>query len=177
VSGAESDLNERWTLSMRGIPGAVPRAQLRSTLTYALKPRLRAGIEVNPRSGKEKVNPLLNWLAVTEGANRPAVMLGTSSDRIGTPTGQSFYMTVAKDVKQWTGLPIAPYTGAAYSTYQQRFLWIGGINVNLSRDLSGLVLFDGVHLHPTMNWSKGRNVVSLILVRGRQPGLSYSVSF
>lgn len=86
-------------------------------------------------------------------------------------------MTVAKDVKQWTGLQIAPYTGAAYSTYQQRFLWIGGINVNLSRDLSGLVLFDGVHLHPTMNWSKGRNVVSLILVRGRQPGLSYSVSF
>ena len=104
-------------------------------------------------------------------------MFGTSSDRIGTPTGQSFYTTVAKDVKEWTGLPIAPYTGVAYSTYQHRFLWIGGMNVNLGRDISGLVLFDGVHVHPTLNWSRGRNVVSLILVRGRQPGLSYSVSF
>lgn len=177
MSGAESELNERWTLSIRGIPGSVPRAQLRTTLTYALMPRLRAGIEVNPRSGREKANPLVNWLAVTETRKRPAIMLGTSSDRIGTPTGQSFYLTAAKDLSTATGLPVAPYVGTAYSTYQHRLLFIGGLNVNFTRDISALVLFDGVHVHPTLNWSRGRHVLSLILVQGRQPGLSYSISF
>ena len=91
MSGAESGLNERWTYSFRAVPGAVPRAQLRSTLTYTLMPRLRVGVEVNPRSEKEKVNPLLNWLAVTEGRKRPAIT-----------------RLVAKDLSQATGLPVAP---------------------------------------------------------------------
>jgi len=177
VSGAESGLNERWTYSFRAVPGAVPRAQLRTTLTYTLIPRLRVGVEVNPRSGKEKVNPLLNWLAVTEGRKRPAVMFGTSSDRIGTPTGQSFYATVAKDLSQATGLPVAPYVGTAYSTYQDRFLLIGGLNVNFPRNISALTIFDGVHVHPTVSWSWRRHIFSLILVRGRELGLSYSISF
>lgn len=177
MSGADSNSMGRWAFSLRGIPGAVPRAQLRSTLTYSIVPRLRVGVEANPRSTEEKVNPLVNWLAVTEGRKRPAVMFGTSSDRIGTPTGQSFYVTVAKDIHEATGLPIAPYVGTAYSTYQDRFLFIGGMNVNFTRNLSGLAIFDGVHVHPTLNYNWGRQTFSLILVRGNTPGVSYSVAF
>ena len=56
------------------IPGSVPRAQLRTTLTFRLTPRLQAGIEINPRSTEEKANPLVNWLAVPERRTRPPLL-------------------------------------------------------------------------------------------------------
>jgi hypothetical protein len=159
------------------IPGAVRRAQLRTTLTYRLTPRLQAGIEVNPRSTEEKANPLVNWLAVPEGKSRPAVILGTSSDRIGTPGGQSFYSTASKNLKRETGLPIAPYFGVTYGTNQHRFRPIGGLNIGFTEALTALVIFDGVHVHPLLNWSLKRNLFSFILVRGREPGVSWSTTF
>lgn len=177
MSGAKGNLKQRWAFSLRGIPGEVPRAQIRSTLTYAITSTLRAGIELNPRSEEEWANPLVNWLALSEGEKRPAIILGTSSDRIGTPTGQSFYATGSKDLRKLTGLPIAPYLGTAWTTYQDRFLLIGGMNVRFTRNLSGLAIFDGVHLHPTINWNWGPHTFSLVLVRSQEPGLSYSVSF
>jgi hypothetical protein len=47
-------------------------------------------------------------LAIPETDRRPALILGTSSDRIGTPDGQSFYATFSKNLKRETELPIAP---------------------------------------------------------------------
>jgi hypothetical protein len=38
----------------------------------------------------------MNWLAVPETTKTPALIVGTSSDRIGTPGGQSFYATASK---------------------------------------------------------------------------------
>jgi len=54
VSGAEGSSADRFTFSSRLIPGGVRRAQVRTTLTYRLTPRLLAGVEVNPRSTEEK---------------------------------------------------------------------------------------------------------------------------
>jgi len=159
------------------IPGTVQRAQFRTTLSYRITPRLQAGIEVNPRSTEERANPLVNWLAAPEGKNTPAVIVGTSSDRIGTPTGQSFYATASKNLRRETHLPIAPYFGVAYGTYEDRLRPIGGVNIGFSESLTGLVIFDGVHVHPLVNWSYRRNVFSFILVRAREPGVSWSVTF
>ena len=39
--------------------------------------------------------------------DRPAVILGTSTDRIGTPSGRAIYATASKDLEHLTGLPIA----------------------------------------------------------------------
>jgi hypothetical protein len=177
VSGAEGSTANRFTFSSRVIPGAVRRAQLRTTLTYRLTPRLQAGIEVNPRSTEEKANPLVNWLAIPETANTPAVIVGTSSDRIGTPAGQSFYTTASKNLKRETKLPIAPYFGVAYGTYQDRLRYIGGLNIGFTEQLGALVIFDGVHVHLLVNFSFKQHVFSFILVRGKEPGLSYSLSF
>ncbi len=47
-------------------------------------------------------------MVLQETSDRPAVMLGTSSDRIGTPDGQAYFLTVAKDIERWVGLPVAP---------------------------------------------------------------------
>ena len=114
---------------------------------------------------------------LAETKNRPAILLGTSSDRIGTPKGQSFYVTLSKDLNTWIKLPIAPYAGLAYGTFEDRARAIGGVHIRLPRRVSSLLIFDGVHLHPTLSYAYKRQVFSLILVRGKDPGLSYSFSF
>jgi hypothetical protein len=179
VSGAANESRERWTFGVRYIPQEVPRASVRTTLTYRLHPRLTAGVEYNPRgaSAGGRVSPLANLLVLTETQRRPAVIVGTSSDRIGTPSGQSFYATASKNLKRETRLSVAPYVGLAYSTYEDRFLPLAGLNVNFSRRSSALVVFDGVHVHPLVNFNYRRHAFSFLLARGRRPGLSYSVTF
>ena len=175
MSGAANTADEKWTFGVRFIANQISRAKLRTTLTYRLHPTLSVGVEYNPIA--KKVSPLANWLAFSETKNRPALILGTSSDRIGTPSGQSFYATASKNLHDAIKLPIAPYVGFAYGTYEDRLRVIGGLNVYFTPRWSGLAIFDGVHVHPTLNFAHGRHVASLILVRGRDPGVSYSISF
>lgn len=179
MSGAENTSGDKWTFGVRVIPAVVRRAQLRTTLTYRLHPRLSTGIEFNPRADQpaDRVNPLLNLVAVTETARRPAIILGTSSDRIGTPRGQSFFATASKNLKREIRLPVAPYVGAAYSTYEHRWLALAGLNVNFSRNLSSTVVFDGVRVHPLVNYTRGRHAFSFVLAFANKPGLSYSITF
>jgi len=174
VSGAGND-NYKWTYGVRVIANQIDRAKWRNTLTYRFHPRVTAGIEYNPLA--KKVSPLANVVAMTETHVRPALILGTSSDRIGTPSGQSFYATVSKNLKHATGLPIAPYVGVAYGTYEDRARIIGGLNITLSDRWSSTILFDGVRIHPLLNYTYGRHQFGVILERGRNPGASYSISF
>ena len=174
MSGA-AEIKYRWTLGGRFIANQIARASVRTTLTYKVLPTLSVGVEYNPLA--DKVSPLANWLAVSETRNRPALILGTSSDRIGTPSGQSFYATLSKNLRRETGLPIAPYGGVAYGTFEDRLRPIGGLNIGFTEKVTSTVIFDGAHIHPLLNFSHERHVVSFIMVRGRSPGVSYSVSF
>ena len=179
MSGAENTDSEKWTYSLRMIPNVVPRAQIRTTLTYRLHPRLTTGIEFNPRAAEpgDRVNPLVNWVAMTETLQRPALIVGTSSDRIGTPRGQSFYATLSKSLKRETGLPIAPYAGVSYGTYEHRWLPLAGLNVSFTSKLSATMIYDGVRVHPLLNYVQGRHVFSFVLAFANKPGISYSISF
>jgi hypothetical protein len=168
-------MEDRWTASARAIEDQIPRASRRLTLTYRLLPTLTAGIEYNPRA--DRASALANWLLVQETARRPALILGTSSDRIGTPSGQSFYATVSKNLKRETGLPIAPYAGVAYGTYRDRLRAIGGLSIGLTERVSALLLNDGVHWHGMLNLSVGPHTMSLLFIRGQDLGASYSVTF
>ena len=160
---------------MRYIAHQIDRAKWRNTATYRLFPRLQVGIEYNPLA--DDVHPLANLNILTETRNRPAVIAGTSSDRIGTPEGQSYYVTVSKDVQRWLRLPVAPYAGVAYGTFGHKARPIGGISVRFPAGFSSLVIFDGVKVHPTLTYSKASSAFSLILAHGKDPGLSYSISF
>ena len=154
----------------------IPRASLRTTLTYRVHPRFFLGIEYNPRAND--VGLLANVVAITESKQRPAIIFGTSSDRIGTPRGRSLYATISKDVSESLKLPIAPYVGVAYSTYEHRFLPLAGLTINWRDDLSSLVIFDGVKIHPTLSYTLGgRHVFTFLLAQGKNPGVSYSISF
>jgi hypothetical protein len=110
VSGAELT-KDRWTFGTRFVEGQIDRAKWRNTMTVRIAPRLSVGLEFNPLSSDW--SPLANWLAVEETEKRPALIFGTSSDRIGTPSGQSFYGTLSKNLEEWIKIPIAPYAGAA----------------------------------------------------------------
>jgi hypothetical protein len=133
------------------------------------------GIEWNPLA--EKVSPLANWRALSETESRPAIIFGTSSDRIGTPSGQSFYVTASKDLSPWLKAPLAPYVGVAYGTYDDETRVIGGLNIYFPANVSSLVIYDGVKVHPTLSWSHDRHTVSFLLANGEDPGVSYSVVF
>jgi hypothetical protein len=104
-------------------------------------------------------------------------MLGTSSDRIGTPEGQSFYATLSKDLAPQIDLPVAPYVGVAYGTHEDKARVIAGANIAFTKRLSSLLIFDGVHFHPTLSYYHGRHAVSLLLVEAKDPGVSYSLRF
>lgn len=119
----------------------------------------------------------MNWVAIRETESRPALILGTSSDRIGTPSGQSYYATASKSLVREIGLPIAPYAGIAYGTWEDELNLIGGVNAHFARGWSGMLIFDGVHLHEMVTWTWRRHVFGFLLVRGHDPGVSYSVTF
>lgn len=175
MSGTGQADDYRWTYGVRVVSKQIDRAKWRNTLTFRFHPRLTAGVEYNPLAGK--VSPLANVVAMTETRNRPALILGTSSDRIGTPAGQSFYATFSKSLKQQTGLPVAPYVGVAYGTFEDRARVIGGLNIAVNERWSSTILFDGVRVHPTANYTRGRHQFGVIFERGRNPGASYSISF
>ena len=158
------------------MPGQVNRAVVRSTLIYRWRPRVHFGVEYNPKVGE--VHPLLTLIPVTETANRPAIIIGISSDRIGTPSGTSFYITASKDLENWTGLPIAPYGGVVYGTHEDRFRAIGGLSIRLRENLTSLIQFDGVKVHPTLTYTfNDTHSLTFLMIRGKSPGVSYTFSF
>lgn len=153
----------------------IDRATLRTTLTYQLHPSFSLGIEYNPLAND--VGPLANWVPMGETRYRPAVMLGTSSDRIGTPHGRSFYGTISKNLRPYIGWSVSPYVGAAYGTYEDEWRPIAGGTVELTHGFSSQLLFDGVKVHGLLNYQFRRHVFSFVLVGFKDPGASYSIKF
>ncbi|HET6203535.1 MAG TPA: hypothetical protein VFI25_12115 [Planctomycetota bacterium] len=162
---------------MRYIPTIdVDRAKLRTTLTYRFTPSLTLGVEYNPFA--DEIGPLANWRALDETETRPALILGTSSDRIGTPHGRSYYATFSKNLEEEIGLPLAPYAGAAYGTFDDRLRPIGGVNVRWSEEISSTHLYDGQKVHHLLHYTfGGRHTIGLLLVDHRDVGISYSIGF
>jgi hypothetical protein len=117
-------------------------------------------------------------IPITETEKRPAVIFNISSDRIGTPEGTSFSLAVSKDIKKQTGLPIAPYIGVVYGTYDHRTRALAGMNITVTDKFSSLIQFDGVKVHPTFSYTFNKHhSLTFLMIRGYKPGVSYSFSF
>ncbi len=129
---------------------------MRFTATYAFTPAFSAGLEVNPLAND--LGLLANWRLLDETAARPAFIVGTSSDRIGTPSGRAYYGTFSKDLSAWTGLPIAPYAGAAWGTFDDELVAIGGLAVSWGAGFTSTHLWDGHNLHHTLDRRLGRGL-------------------
>jgi hypothetical protein len=172
---AASDKKTPWQLSHRYLTGQIPRATNRTVAAYQLFSNLRIGIEINENVGE--VNPLVNWLVLAETAKRPAVMLGTSSDRIGTPSGQSFYATVSKSLEGLIGLPLAPSVAISYGTYDDEVVGPCGLNATILPNWSAMFMYDGVNPHLSTTYVWKSFALTLLLVDLRDFGFSAGVAF
>ena len=132
-------------------------------------------MEYNPRA--DEVAPLVNWLAVPESAARPALILGASTDRLGTPSGRAYYATVSKSLRPLLHAPIAPYIGVAYGTFDDRLRTIGGINLSVTEHLSALVTYNGVDIHSVVSLTRGPQTFSLLYLRGGDLGAAWNVTW
>lgn len=74
-------------------------------------------------------------------------------------------------------VPIAPYVGIAYGTFEDRARPIGGASIAFGSGFSSLLIFDGVYFHPTVSFHRGRHGVSVLLVRSQDVGVSYNIRF
>lgn len=165
---------------MRWIPGIdVDRAKLRTTLSYQFAPTFSAGIEINPLASD--VGPIANWLALPETDDAPGLIFGTSSDRIGTTHGRAIYGTLSKDLEGWTGLPIAPYAGLSFGTFDDELVGIGGLMIRWTDELSTTSLWDGHNLHHTLDYGLPHGqLIGLVLANLDEHydlGISYSIRF
>lgn len=153
------DEQTKWNLAVRWLPGIpVDRAELRLTATYAVLPNAFVGVEYNPLA--DDVGLLANWRVIDETLTRPAVMVGTSSDRIGTTSGRAYYVTVAKDLEHYTGLRAAPYIGTAYGEFDDEWELIGGVGVRWAPGWVSTHSWDGHNLHHMLDrfFDTGRRI-------------------
>lgn len=142
-------------------------------MVYRVNPDLQVGVEYNPLSPTANLGPLLNWRLMREQNGLPAIIIGTSSDRIGTPRGQAYFVTVSKTVAKGIGL----YAGASYSQFEHRVLFPAGASFQFDEHWSSIMAFDGVNFHPTVSYNWDRYGVTLIYANTRFPGFNFSVGF
>jgi len=174
VRGTANAITHRWTLSQRYLSNQIDRATWRTTLIRRLSADLSLGIEYNAKVGE--VGPLVNWRLARETGRRPSLMVGTSSDRIGTPHGRAYYVTASKSLTLG-GRAIGPYAGLLWSTYDDQFLVPMGLNVPLGAGWSGQLFYDGRHTHYMATHTQGRYSVGFLAIEGRDPGVTVSVGF
>jgi hypothetical protein len=118
------------------------------------------GVEFN--AVVEEVNPPVTWFVVTEKERRPALFLGTISDRIGSPEGTTAYHATAG--KHIPGLKTSAYLSFNYSE------WDDGVNVpfgaaqELGRNFAVRYMYDGQRSHALLDAYRGNVGVSLMWV-------------
>ena len=142
-------------------------------MNYRVIPTLQLGVEVNPVA--EEVGPLVTWFLVTEGERRPAVLVGTSSDRIGSPAGtQSYYLTTAKYLP---GLRTSPYLSLNYSEWDEGWNVPFGATVELGAGFSTRAMYDGRRTHLLGSYSTGHLSTTVIWAWLERAGVAISIGF
>ena len=145
-----SGINNKWSISGRFVDTEMERPRWRFTLNYRIHQKLQFGLEYNPVI--REVRPIFNLFLMTEGESiwRPALFLGTSSDRIGSPADkQAYFLTLSK------GLPIFPVSVYVTLNYSEWNKELGKANVNipfgmtanLGQYLSVRPMYDGDRFH------------------------------
>jgi hypothetical protein len=136
-------------------------------------PTLQLGVEFNPVAGE--LAPLATWFLLTEGERRPALFLGTSSDRIGSPEGeQAYYATAAKHLER---LRASPYVSLTYSEWDGGWNVPFGAHVGLGYGLSVQPMYDGHRSHLLGSYSRDRFSLTLLWVWLERAGVSVAFGF
>ncbi len=119
--------------------------------------------------------PLATVFFLTETEVRPALFIGTSSDRIGSPEGtQSYYLTGSKLLPK---VPVSVYASLNYSEWDEGINFPFGGEWYVWGGFSVRGMYDGNQPHAMVNWF-GNNVgISLMAVWLDTFGISLSGGF
>lgn len=136
-------------------------------------PSVQIGLEYNPVVGE--VAPLATWFLTTEDERRPALFLGTSSDRIGSPEGtQAYYLTAAKHL---AALRASPYVSLNYSEWDEALNVPFGVHVELGGGFGLQPMYDGDRGHLLGTWSGRQFSVTAIWAWFERAGVAMSFGF
>lgn len=136
-----------------------------------MRHNLQIGVEVNPAA--EELTPLLTWYWLTETHRRPALFLGTSSDRIGSPAGkQSYYLTAAKQLPR---TPLTVYASVNYSEWEGGFNFPVGAHAALPFNLALQPMYDGRRSHLMLVYEHRRFTMSTLYVWLERIGVALAV--
>lgn len=146
--------------SARYVDTDVERARWRFTANYRVLERLQLGVEFNAVLGE--FNPLATLFVITETERRPALFLGTSSDRIGSPEGtQAYYATASKVVP---GLGTSAYLSLNYSEWDDGFNAPFGAAKEIGRGFAARYMYDGQRSHALLDYYRENVGISLMWV-------------
>jgi hypothetical protein len=130
-------------------------------------------VEYNPAAGE--VGPTATAFVLTEEERRPALFVGTSSDRIGSPEGeQAYYATVSKSLG---GLPVSVYGTVNYSEWDDGFNLPFGAYVEIAPGLTVQPMYDGQRTHALASYARERFSVTVIYAWLERAGIAASVGF
>lgn len=175
MRGAGSIAPAKWVYGGRLIANQIDRATWRNTLMYRVSDDLQLGAEYNPLA--DDLGVLANYRLQRETDHRPALILGTSSDRIGTPFGRAYYGTLAKDLRTVNGWKFAPYVGLMWSEFDHQFRGLWGANIPVRNGFAFQPTYDGHAFHGLAIYSWKTYSVTGLLVRMRDPGFAVTVGF
>lgn len=149
------------------------RPRWRLTAGYRVIPRIQIGIEYNPVASE--LVPIATVFLLTETERRPALFLGTSSDRIGSPEGtQSYYLTASKLAPR---IPVSVYGSLNYSEWDEGINFPFGGEWYVWGGFSVRGMYDGNQPHAMVNWFGDRFGVSLMAVWLDTFGISIAGGF
>ena len=149
------------------------RPQWRFTANYSLHQRLQIGVELNPKA--KELGPLVTLFLLTETERRPALFLGTSSDRIGSPAGeQSYFATLSKYIPR---LRASFYGSLNYSQWDGKFNIPVGLGLELGKGFSFRPMYDGDRGHLMLNYFATHYGISLLYVWLETLGVSLFLGF
>jgi len=135
--------------------------------------RLQLGVEFN--AAVEEFNPLVTLFVLTETERRPALFLGTSSDRIGSPEGtQAYYATASKYIPI---LRTAAYASLNYSEWDEALNVPFGAALEIGYGFSARYMYDGQRSHALLDYYWNSVGVSLMYVWLETFGVSFYGGF
>ena len=134
---------------------------------------LQVGIEFNPVVGE--FVPLANYFVFTETEFRPALFIGTSSDRVGSPPKrQAYFLTITKRLPK---VPISAYATINYSEWDDGLNYPFGASLDLGRGFAVRGMYDGDRPHLMLNYYYKRHSLSLMYIWFERLGIAMSTSF
>ena len=136
-------------------------------------PGLQLGVEFN--AVIEEINPLVTWFVVTETERRPALFLGTSSDRIGSPEGTTAtYATISKRLPRFGA---SAYISLNHSEWDDGFNTPFGLIQEIGDDVAVRYMYDGRRSHALLDRLFADVGVSLMWVWLERFGVAVHTGF